>query len=62
MAGLRSRDGAAGMIFTVNSLAKTKEWMTERGIQVRMCGDRLMVHPGEAGNTALFFEQGPVQQ
>ena len=47
----------AGMIFTVRDLAQTERWMTERAIAVRTCGDRLMVPPHEAGNTALFFEQ-----
>ena len=47
----------AGIVFTVASLTKTERWMAERGIPVRPCGNRLMVHPDEAGNTALFFEQ-----
>jgi hypothetical protein len=47
----------AGMVFTVKDLTQTERWMTEQAIGVRTCGDRLIVPPDEAGNTALFFEQ-----
>ena len=47
----------AGVVFQVKDLTQTQAWMAEQGIDTRACGRRLMVHPRDAGNTALFFEQ-----